>query len=92
MIIERLSAYLNRHRRASLNQLSIALAASPDALRPMLAHLERKGRVEKLPPPRAACGSSCCRCDRGALEAWRWADGSADDDAGCPGVEQRPGT
>lgn len=74
MILSRLSDYLRRHRRASVAQLSVALAASPDALRAMLARLEHKGRVRRLPPPKAACGNGCCRCEASTLELYGWID------------------
>ncbi len=92
MILDRLGRYLQRHGRASLSQLSLALDASPDALRGMLARLERKGRVHRLPPPKAACGGSCCRCDSATLEAWCWAadDGPPGPDPACPEIRFGP--
>ncbi|MCB1954533.1 MAG: FeoC-like transcriptional regulator [Rhodocyclaceae bacterium] len=90
MILEELGNYLQQHRRASLTQLGIALGASPEALRGMLQRLERKGRVRRLPPPQAACGGSCCRCDAAVSETWAWAadDGEPVPGLSCPSLER----
>lgn len=73
MILTRLSQYLRLNGRASLDDMAIALDASPDALRAMLATLQRKGRVQRLPPPKSACGTSCCECEHARVELYAWA-------------------
>lgn len=72
MILTRLSQYLRLNGRASLDDMAIALDASPDALRAMLTTLQRKGRVRRLPPPKPACGTSCNGCGQARVEMYAW--------------------
>jgi len=37
----------------------------------MLATLERKGRVRRLPAG-STCGASCCHCDPSTLALYEW--------------------
>jgi predicted ArsR family transcriptional regulator len=71
MILSRLNDYLRLHRRASLVDMAHGLGATPDALRGMLAALERKGRVRRLGTGTACSG--CGKCDAAALELYEWA-------------------
>lgn len=70
MLLSRLSDTLRQHRRASLVDLAHRLEADPEALREMLAVLERKGRVRRLPGG-GACGG-CCKCDAAGVEVYEW--------------------
>lgn len=82
MILSRLSDYLRRNRRASVADMAIGLEVAPDALRGMLAVLERKGRVRRV----ALCGTCqarCCRCSPDLLESYEWTA-----DADVPGTAQ----
>ena len=54
MILSRLTETLRLHRRVSLDDLATGLQAAPEAVEAMLATLERKGRIRRLP-----AGSSC---------------------------------
>lgn len=72
MILSRLSDCLRQQGRASLAELAQGVGASAEALAPMLATLERKGRVRRLPPG-SSCGKSCCKCDPTTLELYEWA-------------------
>ena len=74
MILSRLSEYLQQHRRASVSDLALGLGSSPEALRGMLAALERKGRARQLPPGTACNG--CCKCDPNAVELYEWVETS----------------
>jgi porin len=49
------------------------LDATPDALRGMLAALERKGRVRRLATG-SSCGG-CANCSGASAEAFQWVDG-----------------
>jgi DeoR/GlpR family transcriptional regulator of sugar metabolism len=49
MMIQRITEHLRQQRRASLHDMALSLKASPDALRGMLAVLEKKGRVRRVP-------------------------------------------
>ena len=72
MILSRLSDYLRDRRRASLADMPIGLDSTSSALEPMLATLERKGRVRRVAAA-AACGTSCCKCDPASTVIYEWA-------------------
>lgn len=72
MILSRLSDYLREHRRASLADLAHAVGAAAEALEPMLATLERKGRVRRLPAG-SGCGRACSGCDPSTQVVYEWA-------------------
>jgi hypothetical protein len=71
MILSRVSEYLILHRRASVLDMTHGLDTTPDALKSMLATLERKGRVRRLPTG-TACGGGCKKCDPQAVELYEW--------------------
>ncbi len=64
-----LQGYLRDRQRASLAELAQDLHTDPEALRGMLAHLIRKGRVRPLPVQ--ACGG-CHSCQSETLEFYEW--------------------
>lgn len=72
MILSRLSDYLRERRRASVADMAIGLDSTPSALEPMLATLERKGRVRRVAAA-AGCGTSCCKCDPASAIVYEWA-------------------
>ncbi|MDM7456257.1 MAG: FeoC-like transcriptional regulator [Tepidimonas sp.] len=77
MILSRLNEYLQQRGRASLQDMAQGLDAAPDALRDMLAILERKGRVRHLQASTACGGCSSGVCSRRApesLELYEWID------------------
>jgi hypothetical protein len=71
MILADLRDYLSRQKRAGLTDLAQHFDTDPEALRGMLAMLERKGRVRELPTG-TLCGSGCCKCDPQALTLFEW--------------------
>jgi hypothetical protein len=71
MILSRVSDYLKTHRRAALRDMALGLDANPDALRDMLAVLERKGRVRKLPAG-SSCSGGCNKCASASIELYEW--------------------
>lgn len=71
MILSRVSDYLKQRKRASVGDMALGLAAAPDALEGMLATLERKGRVRRLPAG-SGCGNGCCKCDPKTLVLYEW--------------------
>ena len=79
MMLSRLSDVLRERRRASLNDLARSVGSSVEAIEPMLAILERKGRVRRLPSG-SGCDHGCCGCDPTTLVLYEWAveRGSAD--------------
>ncbi|WP_228720729.1 FeoC-like transcriptional regulator [Nitrogeniibacter mangrovi] len=68
--MNRLRDTLKQRERASVQELSLALGMTPDALRAMLDTLERKGRVHKL-PAQTNCGD-CCKCNPDTLDVYAW--------------------
>lgn len=74
MLVSKLSNYLSEHKRASVMDMSYGLQASPDALRAILARLESKGRVRRLPNA-TACGGGCSKCDPNHIELYEWIHG-----------------
>ena len=70
-MLTRVDAYLRLNRRASLRDMALVLAASPEALREMLAVLERKGRVRRLPAG-TTCGGGCSKCAPTDVELYEW--------------------
>lgn len=70
MILSRLNDILRQHRRLSIGDLAHRLDADPEVLRAMLAVLERKGRVRRLPGG-TPCGG-CCKCDPATVELYEW--------------------
>lgn len=73
MILSRVNDYLRERRRASVSDMALGLGATPDALRDMLAILERKGRVRRLPSG-TPCGGGCCKCDPAGIELYECTD------------------
>jgi DNA-binding IclR family transcriptional regulator len=71
MILARVLDYLRRHRRASVADMAQGLGAAPEALREMLAMLERKGRVRRLPAG-TLCAGGCRKCDPASVELYEW--------------------
>ncbi|MBS1201729.1 MAG: sugar metabolism transcriptional regulator [Chromatiaceae bacterium] len=71
MILSELTGYLAEHGRVALKDLSYRFDASPDALRGMLATLERKGRIRRVEGG-AACAATCSKCDPDAMETYEW--------------------
>ena len=76
MILSELTAYLAKQKRASLIDLSHRFDSDPEALRGMLAILERKGRARKLPSG-ATCGGGCNKCDPASIEIYEWVQGNS---------------
>jgi len=74
MILSNVSHYLRQHRRASLDDIVHGIGSTPEATEAMLATLERKGRVRRLPAG-SSCGSSCCKCDPAKLMIYEWNGG-----------------
>jgi len=78
MILSRLGNYLRERRRASVADMANGLGSTPAALEPMLATLERKGRVRRLAAA-SACGTTCCRWAPATVAVY---EGAGDERAG----------
>ncbi|WP_333874954.1 FeoC-like transcriptional regulator [Methylobacter sp.] len=81
MILSNVSHYLRQHRRASLDDIAQGTGSTPEAIAAMLATLERKGRVQRLPIG-SSCGASCCKCDPAKLAIYEWTGENRSGDKG----------
>jgi hypothetical protein len=70
MILSDLKSYLARHKRAPIGDLVNRFESEPEAIRAMLAHFIRTGRVRRLDGD-GTCGG-CRKCDAYALEIYEW--------------------
>lgn len=73
MILSQLRDYLKERGQASLQDLALHFDADSGAVRGMLEHWIRKGKVTRRSAA-ATCGSSCTQCDPAAVEIYRWND------------------
>ena len=70
-MLTELKGYLAERRGASLSEIARRFATEPDALRPMLDHWIRKGKL------RRAAGSGCKGCHSCAaadIEIYEWVE------------------
>ncbi|TWH63964.1 FeoC-like transcriptional regulator [Azomonas agilis] len=72
-MLSALNETLRQQGRASLVDLAHALNSTPEAVEPMLQHLERKGRARKLPEG-TSCNKPCCSCNPATLVIYEWVD------------------
>ncbi len=71
MILSEVRNYLAEHKRVALRDMVYRFGADAEALRGMLAILERKGRVRQLPVG-TACSGGCNKCDPADVELFEW--------------------
>jgi predicted ArsR family transcriptional regulator len=71
MILSEIRSYLTERGQATLADIALHFDAEPEAVRGMLDHWVRKGRIERR-KVEAACGTSCNRCDPAAMELYVW--------------------
>ena len=71
MILTELKRYLSERRQATLVDLAHRFDVEPEALRGMLGHWIRKGKVRQHRAP-GACTKGCVKCDPKALEFYEW--------------------
>ncbi len=74
MILSEIKKYLMSRRAATLQDISLHLDVAPDAVRGMLEHWMRKGRVVRLLCPGVACSKACTNCDSTLMEIYQWKD------------------
>jgi hypothetical protein len=79
MILSDIKRYLVRHQQATLADIALHCDAPPEAVRGMLEHWMRKGKVARIRPG-SACGASCTRCDPASVEIYHWIDGTTPQD------------
>ncbi len=68
MLIE-LREFIREQGVCSLWDLSVKFKTSPDAMRGMLSHWQKKGKVEL---ERSGCSKGCSSCSPEQLEIYRW--------------------
>ena len=68
MLID-LRDYISKRGVCSLAEISHHFKTSPDAMRGMLAHWVRKGKLSVEP---LSCKSGCVSCEPELLELYRW--------------------
>lgn len=74
-MLNEIRAYLSERGQAPLADIAIHLDAPPEAVRGMLSHWERKGRVARLTAPcRGGCSAAGCGgcAETGASEIYAW--------------------
>ena len=76
MILTDIRRYLEHRGQASLEDIARHLDADPEAVRGMMEHWMRKGRVRRHLAG-AACGG-CSQCEGSALEVYEWLDAAGD--------------
>ncbi|AMO56455.1 FeoC-like transcriptional regulator [Endozoicomonas montiporae] len=67
--------YLSSQGISSLAELSQRFNVSPDAMRGMLSHWMRKGRLVQ---EQSGCSKGCVSCSPEQLEMYRWLETGAD--------------
>ena len=68
MLIE-IREFLSSRGGCTLYELSVHFKTSPDAMRGMLAHWQRKGKVVQED---SGCSKGCSSCTPEQLEVYRW--------------------
>jgi hypothetical protein len=75
MLLVDLRNYIATRGRVSMRDLSLHFQIEPEAVRGMLEHWIRKGKVSRdaaCPP----CGSGCCNCATDLTEFYLWHESS----------------
>jgi putative ferrous iron transport protein C len=77
-----LKVYLSTHRAASLGELARHVGADPDAVRGMLEHWIRKGKVRRTGGARCSGCDSCAPAD---IEIYEWIEARSAEPAAALG-------
>jgi len=81
VILAELRDYLRERGQTSLQDMALHFDSEPDALRGMLEHWIRKGKVSRRGAS-ATCGSSggsCTQCNPTTVEIYVWITGQPND-------------
>nr|VFK32980.1 MAG: FeoC like transcriptional regulator [Candidatus Kentron sp. MB]VFK35712.1 MAG: FeoC like transcriptional regulator [Candidatus Kentron sp. MB]VFK77451.1 MAG: FeoC like transcriptional regulator [Candidatus Kentron sp. MB] len=72
-MLSELREYLRSHGQAAIIDMAYHFDREPDAIRGMLEHWIRKGRVRKLPQGTACnSNSNCHKCMPETVEIYEW--------------------
>ena len=77
-VLTELKGYLSERRTATLTEIARQLAAEPDAVRAMLDHWVRKGKVRRSAAERC---NGCVGCAAADVEFYEWVDSPANSTA-----------
>lgn len=69
MILQQVMDVLRQRQVASPRDIAAAVDSTSDAVRSMLATLQRKGLVVRYQPP-SGCGTTCQQCAQGDIELY----------------------
>lgn len=83
MILTRILDHLSERRIASLGEIVRAVDSSPDAVRSMLEHLQRRDLVHAI-RANSACGSSCTQCVQPGNELYGYGPGEPEGESDSP--------
>ena len=76
MILSDIKKYLLTNKQITLGELCIHFDTEADAMRGMLEHWIKKGKVKKH-AFEESCSNGCLKCcNRGAMEIYEWMDTS----------------
>ncbi len=77
MLLTELKTYLQKNKRVALVDIAYHFDTTPEAVRGMLEHWQRKGNVRLLNAG-AACQQGCCQCSPVHLESYEWVECHSD--------------
>ncbi len=70
MILSDIKHYVQRHQYATLHDLALHFQSEPEAVRGMLEHWIRKGKVRKQ---NGSCScKGCTECNPGKMDMYEW--------------------
>ncbi len=72
MLLTQLKSYLIKNKRAALMDMAHHFDMTPDAVKNMLEHWIRKGKVRHLEG--SSCNKGCCQCDPSSMEIYEWVE------------------
>lgn len=70
MILSNIKQYLQQHKTVTLQNLALHFRSEPEAMREMLEHWIRKGKVRKQLIGGGCKG--CSECDSSKMEIYEW--------------------
>lgn len=71
MILLEIKQFFRDKPSANLMELSMHFKQSPEAMRMMLSHWLRKGKLQLMPKPEG-CGTRCVSCKKEYAETYQW--------------------
>jgi putative ferrous iron transport protein C len=72
MILTELKSYLKLNKKAVVKDMAYHFDTTPDAIKGMLEHWIRKGKVRRVEG--SLCNKGCCKADPTHLEIYEWVE------------------